>query len=309
MNLELLKNHPYISQDIKGEKFNLPYNHIIIDNFLKEDIYKSMCELFPKYISKQKQQVGKVSETASTDYNAFIYQPKEEECVNGYDFFHSEIWKDFMADCFKVILNQHNMLSLHFHKGSAENPSKSGWSHKDLALCSVIDDSEKKIKLAGFDCRYNDDSQDQQPNTTKVARQIAILFYFNNKENLEEGDGGGTGVFGSYDKNSLIKEVKPVNNRLFAFEVCPTSFHGFIGGKFDRSAIVQWFHSSPAYFFNRHIKKMSTEYFERWSKDTIWNIEKDPQYFNYFSSSLEKIKKECPLNKNPMQDKLDEYLK
>ena len=290
MNLELLKNHPYISQDIKGEKFNSPYNHIIIDNFLKKDVYKNICELFPKYISKQKQVVGKVSEVATTNYNAFIYQPTEEECVDGYDLFHSEVWKDFMADTFKVILNQHNMLSLHLHEGSPENPSKSGWSHKDLALCSVINDPMKKIKIAGSDCKYNDDSEDQQPNTTKVARQIAILFYLNNKENLEEGDGGGTGVYGSYDKNSLIKEVKPVNNRVFAFEVCPKSFHGFIGAKFDRSAIVQWFHSNPAYFLNKHLTKIFEDPFERWSEGPIWNIEKDPEYFNYFSMSLQKMK-------------------
>lgn len=294
MNLELLKNHPYISPDIKIERFNSPYNYIVIDNLFKEEIYNSMCELFPKYINRQQKPAGKIGDSERF-YNALIYSMKEEDCKGGYDFFTSEIWKDFIAETFGLILNQHTAYSLHFHNGSPETPSKSGWPHGDIAICSVIDDPSKKIKIAAHDCIYDEDTEDLQPHTNKVVRQVALLYYFNNKKDLQEGDGGGTGVYTSYDEKSLVKEVKPINNRIFAFEVCPHSYHGFIGAKFDRSSIVQWFHSSPSYFLYRNLAGMKNrvknnlEFFERWKKGMLWNIEKDPYYFKYFNSSLKEL--------------------
>lgn len=293
MNSIPIKCHPYVSENMKIQKFNTPYNYVIIDNFLTDEVYNKLCNKFPRLISKVEKPVGKILDNF---YNAYIYSLTESDLTDGYDFFTEEIYKDFIANIFNLELNQHTAYSIHFHQGSPEHPSKSGWSHADLSLCSVINDKNKKIKLAGFDCLYQDDTN-LQPKTSKVARQVAMIYYLNNKTPLDENDGGGTGVYENYELSSLVKEVKPINNRLFAFEICPHSYHGFIGAKFDRSAIVQWFHSDPNYFLKRNLndfkkrKQKTGMFFERWSKEELYNLEQSPSYFNYFSESINDLLK------------------
>jgi hypothetical protein len=175
-------------------------------------------------------------------------------------------------------------LSLHWHKGSPQSPSKDGWPHADLSICSAIDDPSVDIKLIG-DCDYAEDSYDRQPHTTKIMRSVAILYYFNNKEPLESNDGGGTSIY----KGKETLEVKPLNNRVFLFEVSPKSYHGFIGAKFDRTAIVHWFHSNPSYIVKRHEAlfreryKNGKDFYEFWKKDNRWQLDLDPDYYDYFN--------------------------
>lgn len=286
--------HPYISENIKIEKFTEPYNHAIIDNFFTEEIYNKLCKKFESLILKTEKPAGKIGPGESI-YDAYIYGLKEQDLSDGYNFFAEEVYKDFMAKLFDVELNQHLAISVHLHKGSKEKPSRDGWSHADLSMCSAINDKNKKIKLTGADCEYQDDSRNLQPNTSKIARQIAIIYYLNNKSPLEEKDGGGTGVYTNYELDSFVKEVKPVNNRLFAFEVCPYSYHGYIGAKFDRSAIVHWFHSDPNYMIKRNLdamkkkKKQTGSTFERWKKEELYDVETSPTYFEYFNQTLEDL--------------------
>jgi hypothetical protein len=286
--------HPYISQDIQIQKFDTPYKHVVIDNFFTEEIYNKLCKKFPSLIEKTNKPAGNIG-ASDNFYDAFIYGLKEEDCSQGYDFFMQEIYKNFISELFDVELNQHVALSVHFHKGSLEKPSRDGWSHADLSICSAINDKNKKIKLTGIDCDYQDDSKNLQPKTSKIVRQIAIIYYLNNKTSLEEKDGGGTGVYESYDLKSFVKEVKPVNNRLFAFEVCPHSYHGFIGAKFDRSAIVHWFHSDPNYLLKRNLdafkkrKKETGLFFERWKKEELYDLEQSPTFFQYFNTDLNNL--------------------
>ena len=293
MNLDLLKSHPYISPDVKIEKFTEPYSYIVIDNLLKPEIYQKMCEKFHTYISKVPKSHGQVGDTGLS-YDALIYNMTEEDCINGYDFFKLKLWQDFISSAFDIEFNQHIAYSLHFHRGSREKPSKNGWSHADLSVCSVLENPEKSVRLIEG-CVYPDDTYDSQPNTKKVIRSVAMLYYFNNKYNLEEGDGGGTGVFKSYNIDSIVKEVKPINNRLFAFEISPKSYHGFIGAKFDRSAMVSWFHSSPSYIVKRNLDLYKqrfaerSELFEYWKNNNRWTLDKDPDYDKFFDQPYNEL--------------------
>jgi len=293
MNLNLLKSHPYISPDIKIEKFTDPYSYIIIDNLFKPEIYQKMCDKFHTYISRVEKPFGKVGDTG-LDYDALIYQVKEEDCSEGYDFFKFKLWQIFISNIFDIELNQHIAYSLHFHKGSIEKPSRNGWPHLDLSICSAIDDPEKSIKLNG-DCNYADDTFNAQPQTKKIMRSVAMLYYFNNKNDQQEGDGGGTGVFKNYNSNSFVKEVKPINNRLFAFEISPKSYHGFVGAKFDRSAMVSWFHSNPSYIVSKNLDlykqrfMQNGEVFEYWKKDNRWTLDMDPEYNKFFNQPYNEL--------------------
>jgi hypothetical protein len=181
---------------------------------------------------------------------------------------------------------------LHFHKGSPEKPSKDGWPHLDLSICSAIDDLFKPIKLIG-DCDYADDTYDLQPHTRKIMRSVAMLYYFNN--NQQEEGGGGTAIFKNYNNDSLIKEIKPNNNRLFAFEICPKSYHAFVGAKFDRSAMVSWFHSSPSYIVNKNLDAYKQrfaeigEIFEHWKNNNRWTLDMDSDYNKFFDKPLNEV--------------------
>lgn len=282
-----LTERPYISENIKIQKFTEDFNYIIIDNLLRDDIYHNLCSKFNTYISRCQKPRGVVDDSGNS-YDAYIYGMKQEDCVDGYEFFASKNWHDFISDIFDIELNEHIAYTLHFHKGSIEKPSKDGWPHTDLNIVSVIDSPDKSLKVTSG-CNYADNTFDAQPHTKKCIRSIALLYYFNNKSPLEQNDGGGTDIYKSYRKDSFIKEIKPLNNRLFAFEVSPKSYHGFHGAKFDRSTIVQWFHSSPSYILKRNLDLFKSErlkngmpFFEYWQHKNAWEADRDPDYSKYF---------------------------
>ena len=281
-------DHPYISENIKIEKFKEDFNYIVIDNLFKDNYYGMMCSKFNTYISRCPGARGVVDDNGNA-YDALIYGMTPPDCIDGYDFFISKQWYDFISNIFDIELNEHIAYTLHYHKGSPESPSRDGWPHTDLNIVSVIDQPDENLKLTGG-CHYADNTFDKQPHTKKCIRSVALLYYFNNKSPLEEDDGGGTSIFRSYNKDSFIKEIKPVNNRLFAFEVSPKSYHAFKGAKFDRSAIVQWFHSSPSYILSRNIDLFKSErqknnysFFEYWQHTNPWEADRDPDYSKYFS--------------------------
>lgn len=284
--LESLKTHPYINQNIEINYYESPFNHVVINNFFNNETYKLLCQNFNTYISRTgpyKDQPGAVH-----DYAGYIYGFKPEDCVNGYDFFISDIWKNFCSNTFNIETNKYTALSAHWHKA----PSKAGFVHKDLNICSVMPVENDNIKLTGS-CHYAEDSVDKQPNSLKIIRSIALLFYLNNKEILTEEDKGGTGIYSSWGFDTFIKEIKPVNNSVFIFEVCPDSFHGFSGANFDRSSMVQWFHSSPAAHLYRHLSRVKYYHkhhsaaYERWDRtNNPWPIEHDPDYGKYFTKDF-----------------------
>jgi len=292
--IEKLKTHPYISNQILVKRYSDPYNFVIIDNLFKEDVYKKICSRAPEYIKRQEDSHGQIGDTGLV-YNAKIYNLLEKDLIDGFDFFNSKDWQNFISQLFDIKLNQHNAYSLHWHKGSKENPSKDGWPHADLSICSVVDDPKAEIKLIG-DCEYADDTINRQPNTTKIMRSVAILYYFNNDNNNLTG--GGTAIYKSYNKDSFFGEVKPINNRVFLFEICPESYHGYIGAEYDRTAIVHWFHSSPSYVVKRQEKlfrervSKGLDFFEYWKKEDRWQLDLDPDYYDYFDSPFnEEFKK------------------
>jgi hypothetical protein len=291
--LNKLKSHPYISENVSLKIYEEPFKHIVIDNLLKPEIYEKLCKKFPEFTSRREAPHGQVGTNKDNVYEAIIYGLVTEDCIDGFEFFIDPFWKNYLSELFNIVFNEHTTYSTHFHKGSKDKPSKSGWIHKDLSICSAIDNTSQEVKVID-DCHYADDSN-EQPHTSKIIRSVANLFYLNNIENPSEEDGGGTGIYTSYNHKDLIKSILPINNRLFAFEISPISYHAFIGAKFDRSAIVQWFHSNPSYYVHKHLDKFKAQFkkenmtFERWKKDNLWNLEQDPEYSKYFDSSFIEI--------------------
>jgi len=291
--LNELKAHSFVSKDATFNLYEEPYRYVVIDNLFKPEIYEKISKKVPELIAKQNKSHGQVGSNPNLIYDAIIYSLIENDCSEGLDFFITSFWKNYLSELFDVMLNEHTAYSAHFHKGSKDKPSKSGWAHKDLTICSAINDLSKDVKIIN-DCDYANDSNDP-PNTNKIIRSVVTLFYLNNIENPSEEDGGGTGIYDNYQKNNLIKNILPKNNRLFIFEISPLSYHAFIGAKFDRSALVQWFHSCPSYYVHKHLDKFKKQFknqnfiFERWKKDNFWDLEEDPEYSKYFDKPIIEI--------------------
>jgi Rps23 Pro-64 3,4-dihydroxylase Tpa1-like proline 4-hydroxylase len=109
-------------------------------------------------------------------------------------------------------------------------------------------------------------------------RSIAMLYYLNNTS-IESG---GTGIYDGYAGN-LLKNIEPVNNRLFLFEINHKSFHTFMGADFNRSAIVCWYHSSPSYILNKYrtVIESNPNFIERWTQNPeggYWDVKQDPEH-------------------------------
>jgi hypothetical protein len=290
---EKLKLHPYVSENVIVNLYQEPFKYLVIDNLFKPEIYEKLTQKFPKYISRKGYSHGQVGENPNNVYDAIIYGFKSDDFLEGFEFFIDIFWKDYLSEILDIEFNQHTTCSAHFHKGSLESPSKSGWVHKDLSICCAMDDHSKNIKNID-DCEYADDSNGQ-PFAKKIIRSVANLFYLNNKENPQIEDGGGTAVCNSYNINDRAETILPINNRLFAFEISPISYHAFIGAQFDRSAIVQWFHSDPVYIVKKHLDKFKKQWkesgstFERWKKNDLWQIEQHPEYWENFNKPFGEV--------------------
>ena len=284
-----IKKNNNVSQNFNIKYFTHPYHHICIDNFLTQESYDKIIKSFPSWISRSKPY--KDQPGATSNYNAIISGITVEDWKeSGMDLFVSEDMKSFLSNIFNIKTNKYVSSAAHFHKA----PSIDGWSHRDMDLCSFMPSDNDEITSPK--CHYTEDSVHKQPNTIKSVRAVVFLYYLNHPENLIGCNGGETAMYDDY--NNIIKKAKPLNNSLFAFEITPHSLHSYIGADFDRSCIVQWYHSDPAYYIHRHLKeikkfyKKNHDYLERWSvmpHDQYWPIENDPDYFKYFGRPIKDI--------------------
>lgn len=292
MNLHILQGNALISEDIQVEWHEIPFRHIILRNVFKPEVYDSLCALFPHYISRCARPHGAVG-SEGLFYNALIYGMQDADCVGGYEFFVWKGWQDFISSAFQRPFNNHTAYSLHFHAGSPQAPSQSGWAHLDLSVCSMAGRPAAEDRLAIIQgVEYADDTWSAQPWAPKALRSVAMLYYFNNPQG-PECQGGGTVVYGA--DRSRQQVIPAENNSLFAFEIGPDSWHGFEGANFDRCAMVQWFHSSPSYIVSRHLPRFQAMWrqegriFEHWKKENLWTLEHDPDYPRYFSAPLAQV--------------------
>lgn len=228
-----------------------PFRHVVIDNFFKKDFYDALCAAFKKVL------LGGLSETRRLDifsrfdrYDAYSYSinPKSGYPLN---FFYTKEWHDYIAGIFGVSASRDVTGGFHHHLVNSED----GFIHEDFNLVSFVEDRlENGINPFYNQCVYTDDSPDKQPHTFKRMRAVALIYYLLDDPNWKDGDGGETGLYGSRDKNSLISKVAPINNRLFAFEISPYSFHGFLKNKKSRrNSIIQWLHQEPEIMLKRYV--------------------------------------------------------
>jgi len=257
--------HPQESKYIHKQKFDQPFNHIVIDNLFDNSTYKEMCDMFPAFVDGILPY--KDLPQATSDYEGIIAGLSLNRLTGGYQFFASKYLQNFIEQEFEIKTTKFIAPSAHFHKP----PSKDGFVHRDYNIVSFMDRDEEFVDMQG--CLYTDDTI-SNPNTTKVIRSIALLYYLDNDDSTS-AIGGGTGIYATQEKNKPIKVIEPKNNRLLIFEITHNSYHGFIGANFPRSCIVSWFHSEPSYMIERHKDLGGKKLIERWSlgnPENYWEI-------------------------------------
>jgi hypothetical protein len=284
--IDQLKQHPYINPDIFIEKHNHPFKYYVLKDVFKENIYESIirdCDLSTKHTPVYGEIAGSTS-----NYGGRLQNIPNDSLGIGSDFFVSDIWKNFNMQIFNLMLNNYIALSFHVH----DAPAKKGFTHTDFNICSF----SKKPDDKDYQLINGNYASDANDSFVKVMRSVAFLYYFNNDSVLLDNGDGGTDIF---DHNAkYYSTVNATNNSLLCFEVTPESYHSFAGSTYQRSAIVGWLHSTPVKAIHKNIDLVRKHYkkhgvfSEKWPNDGYWNIQNDPEFYEYFRDQTEKILEE-----------------
>lgn len=224
-----------------------PFAHIVIDNIFKEDINKKILKHFNEVLARglsqeddDKTKFHRFPEgRVKPRYEGYLYTPllREDPVL---DLFFSMRWNLFFSNLFKQHTERCTSVAYHYHP--AGNPT--GVVHNDYGSRPIAPKEQlsNKTTFGEHDKGYDDM---QTAPVCEGVRAIGLLYYLGD-EVWQDGEGGETGLYAS-KTGSLVKRVAPHNNRLFAFQTSPESFHAFQQNARPRSCIVQWLHSPSWY--------------------------------------------------------------
>lgn len=212
-----------------------PFPHIIVDDFFKPHIYTGLVEEFraaqEKGYSKDESAFG-TFHAFEIDYDGYVYSPSATlEPTVARSIFWSLEWNSFFSGLFGQHTTFETSVAFHHHPPG----DRTGFVHHDYANKRFPDG----VFLSNGVVPYT--IAEDAPMGYVKRRAIAFLYFLEN-DGWQERDGGETGLYAK-DKQTLIKKVAPINNRLLAFHISPHSYHAFQGNRHDRNAIVQWLHA------------------------------------------------------------------
>jgi len=224
-----------------------PFRHIVVDDLLTDTLYEDLCCFFADSFSRglSEKPDRNLFSRHQGGYDAYIFTPNPR-AEYPMSFLNSRGWVEYLSSLFAIQSSDDTITSFHHHLPSGAD----GWVHSDYSLCSFREDRlDNGINPWYYQCIYEDDVKGRQPDTTKRMRAIAIIYYLAN-EPWKEGDGGETALYNK--EQNIVKKVAPINNRLLAFEISPTSFHGFVKNhRHIRNSISQWIHQEPQSMFEK----------------------------------------------------------
>ncbi len=219
-----------------------PIPHIIVDNFFTENVYKELVSYFRQCFDN-----GLVEGMDSDRFHPFL-NLKGAFAYDGYirslrygenkvlDILFSAEWNLLFSKIFNQQTDWCTQTAFHYHPPN----NRTGFVHHDYVSKKFM--SNNKLPngvITGEVPTYKKDD----PRVYTSMRIVSLLYYLNN-DSWKGGDGGETGLYLTKE-GSPVKLIEPVNNRLFAFQISPRSFHAFQKNFKPRSSIVQWFHVDP----------------------------------------------------------------
>jgi hypothetical protein len=218
-----------------------PFQYCVIDSFFPESMYGEIVKHFQSIKSKGFATTNDAGRFAPfTDiaypYDGYVYAPRYNEHPT-MNFFFGYTLNLFVSKIFSLHTSIATEIAFHYHPPH----NKTGWVHNDFVdkqfHVGNHTPSEVLLPIKG--------SFQNGSGYHKLRRTIALIYYIDNDAYTDDA-GGGTGLY-SDPKESPATIVGPLSNRFLAFEVSPQSHHAFIQNTFNRSSIVQWFHSDPQY--------------------------------------------------------------
>lgn len=236
-----------LGNDITIRMRKKPYRHIVIDNLFKKDFYQTLCEEFQSRLEMGfAEKFSRKKFWKFSHYDAYCWSFDPEKDHKFSDVFYSPAWRRFINNFFGLKLTKNVLAEFHHHMPN----SAKGYIHNDYDISSFI---KEPLPNGMNPHRHKVKYRGRVDGAIHCVRSIAVLYYFNNPK-WNEGDGGESAMFTGYGKDEEpVRKVAPVNNRLFAFEISPTSFHSFISNKRNvRNSMVMWFHSPEPYCVARY---------------------------------------------------------
>lgn len=233
-----------------------PFNHVTILNAFEPLVVENLESVFNRNVAKSAP-IGKVGETGEYFYSAVNYTPDLLDINNSaISILASNALRELVCSILNVQTVPALMLGSHRHNP----PSRDGWIHTDCAIVSFPPDGPRVNGFNVFQpntgCNYSDDSRDRQPTSLKLARSVACLYYFGNRD-WQQGDGGETALF-AIDRMSPVKKVAPIHNTLLAFEISPVSFHSYQAcPNHTRDSFIWWYHSNVSWMEEHHSDKFT----------------------------------------------------
>jgi 2OG-Fe(II) oxygenase superfamily len=221
-----------------------PFRHCVIDSFFPESMYGEVVKHFQSIKSKGFATTGDAGRFAPfTDvaypYDGYVYAPRydDTEKRSAMNFFFGYTLNLFVSKLFSLHTSIATEVALHYHPPH----NKSGWVHNDFVDKQFhVSNHTSSGVLLPIKGSFPDGN-----GYHKLRRTIALIYYIDN-DAYTDGAGGGTGLYKNPKENPTTI-VEPLSNRFLAFEVSPESYHAFLQNTFNRSTIVQWFHSDPHY--------------------------------------------------------------
>jgi hypothetical protein len=221
MNQKELKNiaKTCVAKILVGEFYKEPYKHLIVDNFLPDDLAKKCLESFPKLDDDtwQHEDDKNIEVKSRTTWVSEFDIP--DNIVDSVRILNSSLLLNSFSDVFEI---QRLMPDPYFSGGGLNITQKGG----------LLD--------VHVDGNYHDASG--------LNRRMNALVYLN--PGWEESWGGEFGIYNG-NGTQLIKKVQPLFNRLVVFDSHDYSYHGLPDPiKFpegiNRKSIILYYYTKDA---------------------------------------------------------------
>ena len=207
---------------------------MIIDDFLPQAVYDALVEDFRRVFAKGVAATADRNRCSRFDlYDLFSYPPRPTLELP-YGGFFSEAYFRMFEEAFGRTLLRDTLMTYHHHEPNPED----NYIHNDYSYQFFSDDPlPNGVNPWYYQCNSHAPSVGGRP----IVRAATSIFYLAN--DLTSGTGGETAVFKSKDPASLVRAVAPVNNRLFAFDISPAAFHGYLRCSMPaRNTLAQWYY-------------------------------------------------------------------
>jgi hypothetical protein len=239
--------NPPLIRPSRVERATSPFRYAVYDDFFPPDVHARLTDEFSFRLARglfQTPTPNRLSRSQSRSalsgefYDAYVV-PLPAGVGFPLNIFYSTEFFDFFAKEFSIPFTPDLLARFHHHPTG----SKDGWVHLDFHVCNFLNEPRGNgLNPHNGKVTYHGHCPPRE-GLRQPYRSLALIYYLANSE-WQDGDGGETGLFIPGSSTEPVIKIAPLNNRLLAFEIGPTSLHAFRSNRrAPRNCITFWFHS------------------------------------------------------------------